>query len=89
MSVKSVPGCLVAIAPTGIGLPVAFAPGLLPHCEVSTLEPVALALLLALLDAPPALVVVVVDLLLPQPARTIITPTATTATMSRTRGTCW
>jgi hypothetical protein len=56
---------------------------------VSTLEPVALALLLALLDAPPALVVVVVDLLLPQPARTIITPTATTATMSRTRGTCW
>ena len=35
MSVKSVPGCLVLIAPSGIGVPVAAVPGLGPHDEVS------------------------------------------------------
>src|SRR5579863_6150947 len=34
MSLKSVPGTLVLIAPTGIGLPVAFLPGLDPHDDV-------------------------------------------------------
>ena len=36
MSVNDVPGWLVAIAPSGIGVPVAFTPGLVPHCEVFT-----------------------------------------------------
>jgi len=44
MSVKLVPGWLVAIAPRAIGVPVAATPGLVPHCEVLT----ALVLVLAL-----------------------------------------
>ena len=43
MSVKLVPGWLVAIAPRAIGVPVAATPGLVPHCEVLT----ALVLVLA------------------------------------------
>ena len=31
MSVKDVPGWLVTIPPTGIGVPVALTPGLVPH----------------------------------------------------------
>ena len=34
MSVKLVPGWLVAIAPRAIGVPVAATPGLVPHCDV-------------------------------------------------------
>src|SRR5271154_664662 len=34
MSLKSVPGCLVLIAPMLIGLPVAATPGLVPQAEV-------------------------------------------------------
>ena len=34
-SVKSVPGCLVTIAPTLIGVPVAFVPGFFPHFVTS------------------------------------------------------
>src|SRR5690348_14381172 len=52
MSVKLVPGWLVAMAPSAIGVPVALTPGLLPHCEVSTVAAPA-----ALLDADPAGVV--------------------------------
>jgi hypothetical protein len=49
MSVKSVPGCLVLIVPSTIGVPVALTPGLEPQAEV----PVeALALLVAELDVP-------------------------------------
>src|SRR6185437_2203434 len=36
MSLKSVPGCLVLIAPMLIGVPVAATPGLVPHEEVET-----------------------------------------------------
>src|ERR1700761_6744341 len=36
MSLKSVPGCLVLIAPMLIGVPVAATPGLVPHEEVDT-----------------------------------------------------
>jgi hypothetical protein len=78
---------LVAIAPSRIGDPLAFTPGFDPHCDVLTLallDPPLL--LLELLDAPAALVLVV-DLLLPQPASATSTPTVTTATMNRTRGT--
>src|SRR3954453_17951145 len=51
MSVNEVPGWLVAMAPSAIGVPVALTPGLPPHCEVSTVA------LLALLVADPAGVV--------------------------------
>src|SRR3954470_4918770 len=34
-SVKSVPGCLVTIAPTLIGVPVAFVPAFFPHLVTS------------------------------------------------------
>src|ERR1700748_1807675 len=36
MSVNEVPGWLVAMAPSGIGVPVAGTPGLVPHCDVLT-----------------------------------------------------
>jgi hypothetical protein len=36
MSLKSVPGCLVLIAPMLIGVPVALTPGFEPHEEVET-----------------------------------------------------
>src|SRR5690348_5583444 len=62
MSVKLVPGWLVAMAPSAIGVPAALTPGLLPHCEVSTVAAPA-----ALLDADPAGVVAPV-LVAPAPA---------------------
>jgi hypothetical protein len=67
MSVNEVPGWLVAMAPSGIGVPVAFTPGLLPQLDVSTVAA------LAVLDEPPAGVVdepvpLLLLLLLLQPA---------------------
>src|SRR5579863_7805032 len=41
MSLKSVPGCLVLIAPMLIGVPVAATPGLVPQAEVETVPPPA------------------------------------------------
>jgi hypothetical protein len=41
MSLKSVPGCLVSIAPRLIGVPVAATPGLVPHDEVETVPAAA------------------------------------------------
>jgi ABC-type proline/glycine betaine transport system substrate-binding protein len=41
MSLKSVPGCLVLIAPMLIGVPVAATPGLLPQDEAETVPPAA------------------------------------------------
>ena len=38
MSVNEVPGWLVAMAPSAIGVPVAATPGLVPHCDVLTAE---------------------------------------------------
>jgi hypothetical protein len=38
MSVNDVPGWSVTIPPTGIGVPVAVTPGLVPHCDVLTVE---------------------------------------------------
>jgi hypothetical protein len=35
MSVNDVPGWFVTIPPSGIGVPVAFTPGLVPHCDVA------------------------------------------------------
>ena len=45
MSVNEVPGWLVAMAPSAIGVPVAATPGLVPHCDVLT------AAVLGVLDA--------------------------------------
>ena len=49
MSVNDVPGWLVTIAPSAIGVPVAATPGLVPHCEVLTA--LRLAVLVAVLEA--------------------------------------
>jgi len=76
MSVKSVPGCLVLIAPRTIGVPVAAEPGLGPHCEVSLdpLDPVEpLEALVDVLAEPEPLLAapggpLVLLLLEPQPA---------------------
>src|SRR5258707_4141003 len=67
MSVNDVPVWLVAMAPSGIGVPVAATPGLVPQLDVSTVPA------LAVLDEPPAGVVddpapVLLLLLLLQPA---------------------
>ena len=76
MSVKSVPGCLVLIAPSMIGVPVAAVPGLGPHGDVSDepLEPLE-PLLADDVDVEPLLagaaaLLVLLLLLLPQPAIT-------------------
>ena len=68
MSVNEVPGWLVAMAPSGIGVPVAATPGLVPHCDVLTVaapaeldeapagvvdDPAAVLLLLLLQPAAP------------------------------------
>src|SRR5690348_17154627 len=67
MSVNEVPGWLVAMAPSGIGVPVALTPGLLPQLDVSAVAAPAL------LDEPaagvdPVLPVVLLLPLLLQPA---------------------
>src|SRR6202044_3160018 len=45
MSVNDVPGWLVTIPPSAIGVPVAATPGLVPHCEVLTAEALAVDVL--------------------------------------------
>jgi hypothetical protein len=79
MSVNEVPGWLVAMAPSGIGVPVAWTPGLVPHCDVLTVPAPA-----ELDEAPagvvddPAAVLLLLLLLLLQPAA----PRARTAAAS-------
>src|SRR5581483_6982291 len=70
MSANDVPGWLVTIPPSGIGVPVAFTPGLLPHCDVLTDVPLG-----AGADAEP----LVEELLLLHPAAISIPITATRA----------
>src|SRR5438552_18913310 len=41
MSVNEVPGWLVAMAPSGIGVPVAWTPGVVPHCDVLAVAVIA------------------------------------------------
>jgi hypothetical protein len=90
-SVKSVPGCLVLIAPSTIGDPVAFTPGFGPHDEVLALVDPPLLLLLPVEDEPLALALVLDDeLLLPHPASATSAASETTtatAILSRARGT--
>src|SRR5215471_915764 len=75
MSAKLVPVWSVTIPPSGIGVPVAATPGLVPHDEVLTApaEPEVAGAALVGEVPPPALVVLELEL---HPART---PTAITA----------
>ena len=82
ISVNDVPGWLVAMAPSGIGVPVAFTPGLVPHCDVLT------AVLLGAADAVP-LPDELPDPLLLHPAAAIAAMTAASATTARTPGLCF
>ena len=89
-SLKSVPGCLVSIVPMLIGVPVAATPGFLPHADVLVLPPLepelaaVVALVLdALLGAAPELVLLL--LLLPQPASTNAPTSAASAKLARRR----
>jgi hypothetical protein len=81
ISVNDVPGWLVAIAPSGIGVPVAFTPGLVPHCDVLTAVPFAVAVPEAPDDG-------ALELLL-QPAATSVPITATSAAAVRAPGVCF
>src|SRR5689334_24180166 len=75
MSVKSVPGCLVTIAPIGIGAPVAFCPLPSPHFEAAA-EPLP-ALVLAAAGLAAAVLLPDSSLLL------LLLPQAPTPTASR------
>jgi hypothetical protein len=83
MSVKSVPGCLVLIDPSLIGVPVAFTPGLGPQDDVSVEFPLELAVEVE----PPLAAAVPVELLLllPQAAKSITPTTAAKANPKRPR----
>src|SRR6202035_3516431 len=90
MSLKSVPGCLVLIAPMLIGVPVAATPGLVPHDDVETVP--ALEELDVADDAADEADVLVDAELLPverklelQAARTPSDSAATTAAAARVR----
>jgi hypothetical protein len=79
MSVNEVPGWLVAMAPSTIGVPVAATPGLVPHCDVLTAD--VLAELLALDELAGALELALeleLLVLLLQPAAAIATAAAST-----------
>jgi len=69
MSVNEVPGWLVAMAPSAIGVPVAATPGLVPHWDVSTVpvpgEADVVDVLAGVLAVP---VLLLVPLVLLQPA---------------------
>jgi hypothetical protein len=82
MSVNDVPGWLVAIAPRGIGVPVAATPGLVPHCDVLTAEVPGV-----LLDVAFGVLLLVLLLLL-HPAAVSIPITATRVTIPRTPEMC-
>jgi hypothetical protein len=92
MSVKSVPGCLVLIAPSTIGVPVAAVPGFAPHCDVSD-DPLD-ALVVADVEAelplaalpPLAVLLELLELLLPHPAITAAATISATSKPARREG---
>jgi hypothetical protein len=81
MSVKSVPGCLVLMAPRTIGDPVALTPGLGPHEDVLALgvAPPELLVLLALELAPDPPLLELLELLLPHAASSATRTTTASA----------
>jgi hypothetical protein len=64
MSVNDVPGWLVAMAPSAIGVPVAATPGLVPHCDVLAAAGVAVPGVADVVDVAAGAVAVPVVLLL-------------------------
>ena len=82
ISVNDGPGWSVTIAPSGIGVPVAFTPGFGPHADVST-EPPDAAVLVVLDEAAAVAVLVERLLLLPQLVSTISPTAAVKATPNR------
>lgn len=80
ISVNDVPGWLVSIPPSAIGVPVAFTPGLVPHCDVLT------AAAFDELDELGALVAGLLADLLLHPATAVIPIAATSATVARIPG---
>jgi hypothetical protein len=82
MSVNDVPGWLVAIAPSGIGVPVAATPGLVPHWDVLT------AVLLGDAAADELAGVDELLLLLLHPATASTAATATKTAAARAPGAC-
>src|SRR3954452_9967954 len=77
-SVKSVPGCLVTIAPTLIGVPVAFVPGFFPHFVTS-------AAFFAVVELPPPPVDVLLLSSLPHAATKTDRPATSTSNASAGR----
>ena len=76
MSVNDVPGWFVTIPPSGIGVPVAFTPGLVPHCDVSDTALLCFCVFAGLLLDEP----------LPHPAAATSPMAATRATAPRAPG---
>jgi hypothetical protein len=94
MSVKSVPGCLVTIVPSVIGVPLAATPGLGPHDDVLVDAVVAALVVLLVAEVDEAagaalLLALLLLLLLPQPAMNRTPRAATNDRPSRTRGKSW
>jgi hypothetical protein len=84
MSVNEVPGWLVTMAPSAIGVPVAATPGLVPHCCVLTALVLVLAvdvLAGALLELPVELELLELELELLQPAAASAMTAARTAVL--------
>jgi hypothetical protein len=89
ISLKSVPGCLVLIAPMLIGVPVAATPGLVPQDEVETVPAAAELDVAGAEDEAPLLAAGVEEPLEDElelhPATTPIATTATAAAAVRVR----
>src|SRR5580704_14972164 len=78
MSVNDVPGWLVAMAPSAIGVPVAATPGLVPHCDVVTVAVLGVLDAVDVLAGVLVLPVVLLLLLLLQPAAAMAMAAAST-----------
>ena len=81
MSAKLVPVWSVTIEPRLIGVPDAAWPGLVPHCDVLTVDALALAELVAVDVLAGALELVLVLVLLLQPAAASATAAASTTVL--------
>jgi hypothetical protein len=89
MSVNEVPGWLVAMAPSAIGVPVAATPGLVPHCDVLAAEVLVVDVLAGALELL-ELELELLELELLQPAAAIAMAAARTMVLraEATFGTC-
>src|SRR4051794_1494822 len=85
MSVKSVPGCLVAIPPSLIGVPVAFCPLPSPHFDAAACSPPLAGVLVLADELELELELDELLLLPPQAATTTERATAITATAKAER----